>query len=46
MSHISYCNGGYRGNIGADELNKAGFKVVTIEGGYAAWKDAQKKDKK
>ena len=31
---------------GADELNKAGFKVVTIEGGYAAWKDAQKKDKK
>jgi len=42
----AYCNGGYRGNVGADKLNKAGFKAVTIEGGYAAWKDAQKKDKK
>lgn len=34
----TYCNGGYRGNIGADELGKAGFDAVTIEGGYAAWK--------
>jgi rhodanese-related sulfurtransferase len=32
-----YCNGGYRGNIGADELGKKGFKAVTIEGGYEAW---------
>jgi predicted sulfurtransferase len=30
----TYCNGGHRGNIGADELNKAGFNAVTIEGGY------------
>lgn len=27
-----------RGNIGADELNKAGFNAVTIERGYAAGK--------
>ena len=33
----TYCNGGYRGNIGADELNKKGFTAVTIDGGYAAW---------
>jgi rhodanese-related sulfurtransferase len=39
----TYCNGGYRGNIGADELGKAGFKAVTIEGGFAAWQDEQKK---
>lgn len=41
----TYCNGGYRGNIGADELGKQGFKAVTIDGGYAAWKD-EKKNKK
>lgn len=41
----TYCNGGYRGNIGADELAKKGFKSVTIDGGYEAWKQAQK-DKK
>ena len=35
----TYCNGGYRGNIGADELKKKGFTAVTIEGGYAAWKE-------
>lgn len=33
---VTYCNGGYRGNIGADELNKKGFKATTIDGGYAA----------
>lgn len=43
----TYCNGGYRGNIGADELNKKGFTSVTIEGGYAAWKEeTEKKNKK
>ena len=43
----TYCNGGYRGNIGADELNKKGFTAVTIEGGYAAWKEeTEKKNKK
>jgi phage shock protein E len=43
----TYCNGGYRGNIGADELNKKGFTAVTIDGGYAAWKaEDEKKNKK
>ena len=36
---ITYCSGGYRGNIAADELNKLGFDAVTIEGGYSAWKE-------
>jgi rhodanese-related sulfurtransferase len=36
---VTYCSGGYRGNIAADELNKLGFDTVTIEGGYSAWKD-------
>jgi rhodanese-related sulfurtransferase len=40
----TYCNGGYRGNIGADELNKKGFTSVTIDGGYAAWKEEQEKE--
>ena len=35
----TYCSGGYRGNIAADELNKQGFDTVTIEGGYSAYKD-------
>jgi rhodanese-related sulfurtransferase len=35
----TYCSGGYRGNIAADELNKQGFDAVTIEGGYSAYKD-------
>ena len=32
-------------NMAADELNKQGFNfaVITIEGGYSAWKDAKKK---
>ena len=41
----TYCNGGYRGNIGADELNKKGFTAVTIDGGYAAWKEETEKKK-
>jgi len=41
----TYCNGGYRGNIGADELAKKGFAAVTIDGGYAAWNE-EKKNKK
>jgi rhodanese-related sulfurtransferase len=40
----TYCSGGYRGNIGADELNKKGFTAVTIDGGYAAWKEEKKKN--
>jgi rhodanese-related sulfurtransferase len=38
----TYRNGGYRGNIGADELNKKGFTTVTIDGGYEAWKEERK----
>jgi rhodanese-related sulfurtransferase len=41
---VTFCNGGYRGNIGADELAKKGFQAKTIEGGYAAWKDGKKND--
>ena len=42
----TYCNGGYRGNIGADELNKKGFTSMTIDGGYAAWKEEEEKKNK
>ncbi len=32
-----YCASGYRGNIAADELVKAGFNAVNLEGGYLSW---------
>ena len=32
-----YCASGYRGNIAADELVKAGFSAVNLEGGYMKW---------
>ena len=32
-----YCASGYRGNIAADELQKAGFSAVNLEGGYMSW---------
>ncbi len=32
-----YCASGYRGNIAADELAKAGFSAINLEGGYMAW---------
>ena len=32
-----YCASGYRGYIAADELVKAGFSAVNLEGGYAVW---------
>ena len=32
-----YCASCYRGNIAADELVKAGFTAVNLEGGYMAW---------
>ena len=35
----TYCSGGYRGNIAADELNKQGFNAISIDGGYSAWKN-------
>ena len=33
----TYCASGYRGNIAADELNKAGFKAVNLDGGFPSW---------
>jgi rhodanese-related sulfurtransferase len=42
---VTYCNSGYRGNIAADELNKQGFDAVTVEGGYSAYRDDNKKKK-
>ena len=33
----TYCGSGYRGNIAADELNKAGFKAVNLDGGFPSW---------
>ena len=33
----TYCASGYRGNIASDELSKAGFDVVNLEGGFIAW---------
>ncbi len=33
----TYCGTGYRGNIAADELIKAGFNAITLDGGYASW---------
>jgi rhodanese-related sulfurtransferase len=42
---VTYCSGGYRGNIAADELNKLGFDTVKIEGGYSAYKDYENKMK-
>jgi len=33
----TYCASGYRGNIAADELNKAGFNAVTLDGGFPSW---------
>ncbi len=32
-----FCASGYRGNIAADELVKAGFSAINLEGGYMAW---------
>lgn len=32
----TYCASGYRDNIVADELSKAGFTVVNLEGGFSS----------
>ncbi len=32
-----YCASGYRGNIATEELVKAGFSAVNLDGGYASW---------
>lgn len=33
----THCSGEYRGNMAAEELNKAGFQAVNLEGGFEAW---------
>ena len=33
----TYCASGYRGNIASDELSKAGFISVNLDGGFKAW---------
>lgn len=33
----TYCGSGYRGNIAADELNKAGFNAINLESGFPSW---------
>jgi rhodanese-related sulfurtransferase len=33
----TFCASGYRANIAADELAKAGFDVKNLEGGFMAW---------
>ncbi len=40
---VTFCSGGYRGNIAADELNKQGFNAINLEGGYNAWKESKNK---
>jgi len=37
----THCSAGYRSNIAAHELNKWGFRAVSIEGGFKAWKQEQ-----
>lgn len=34
---VCHCSAGYRGNIGAEELRKAGFQALNLDGGFEAW---------
>ena len=36
----TFCASGYRANIAAEELAKAGFNVKNLEGGFMAWQKA------
>lgn len=38
---VTHCSAGYRGNIAADELNKAGFEAINLEGGFKAWSESK-----
>ncbi len=38
---VTHCSAGYRGNIAADELNKAGFSAINLEGGFKAWNESK-----
>jgi rhodanese-related sulfurtransferase len=42
----TYCSGGYRGNMAADELNKQGFNAMTIKGAILNGKNKKKKNDK
>ncbi len=38
---VTHCSAGYRGNIAAEELNKAGFSAINLEGGFKAWMESK-----
>ena len=38
---VTHCSAGYRGNIAAEELNKAGFQATNLEGGFKAWSESK-----
>lgn len=38
---VIHCSSGYRSNIAADELNKAGFQATNLEGGFKAWSESK-----
>jgi rhodanese-related sulfurtransferase len=40
---VCHCSAGYRGNIAAEELSKAGFQALNLEGGFEAWNKLNKK---
>ena len=38
---VLYCGGGYRSALAADALQKMGYtNVISMDGGFGAWKDA------
>ncbi len=39
----TYCTNGYRGNIAADELKKAGFNALSLDGGFFTWEHLHNK---
>lgn len=43
---VTCCNGGHRGNVGADELARKGFKATATDGGYSARKEEKAKKNK
>lgn len=40
---VCHCSAGYRGNIAAEELIKAGFQALNLEGGFEAWSKLNQK---
>ena len=44
---ILYCGGGYRSALAADSLQKMGFtNILSMKGGWTAWKEANAPTKK